>query len=159
LALKKPISQICGLMEDYAKRGVFRGFSKLPVRGGVAAFKLVWFRERIFNLIVDTGKKTILVPEVLPHVPDTIYRDFKAFVLSHHGKGLPDHRRIDKTKAGLRCANHRGSVSVAMAVKDGDYDYALRRLIHLIHETYVIFLLNGMYSDYVVEQLGADPDW
>jgi hypothetical protein len=146
-------------MEDYANRGVFRGFSRQTIRSGVAAFKLTWFRDRVFDLIADTRKKTIKIPLVLPRLPDSIYADFKAFVRSHQEPDLPDHRRVDKAKARLRCSNRRGSVSVTVTVRDGDYDYALRRLIHLIHETFVIFLLDGRYSDYVIEQLGADPDW
>jgi hypothetical protein len=146
-------------MEDYAQRGVFRGFSRGPVRGLTAAFKLVWFRDRVFDLVVDIGKKTVTIPVVLPRVPDDLYRNFKAFVQSHHASSLPDHRRTEKTKARLRCANRRGNASVSMIVKDGDYEYALRRLIHLIHETFVIFLLDGRYRDYAVAQLGADPDW
>ncbi len=146
-------------MEDYARRGVFRGFSRLPVRNGVAAFKLKWFRDRVFDLIADTNKRTIVIPVVLPRVPDSIYADFKAFVQSHHSASLPDHRRIEKAKARLRCANCRGNVSLALAVRDHDYDYSLRRLIHLIHETFVLFLRDGRYRDYLVEQLGADPDW
>ncbi len=152
------ISKICGLMEDYARRGVFRGFSQGPVRGASVAFKLVWFRDRVFNIIVDTGKKTVMIPVVLPRVPGSIYKDFKAFVLSHHDASLPDHRRIEIAKTRLRCANHGGNASITLSVKDGDYDYALRRLIHLIHETFVIFLLNGMYRDYAVANLGAEVD-
>ncbi len=146
-------------MEDYASRGVFRGFSKGRVSGTTVAFKLVWFRDLTFDLIVDTGKKTVMIPVVLPHMPDSIYRDFKAFVQSHHDASLPDHRRVEITKTRLRCTNHGGNASVTLSVKDGDYDYALRRLIHLIHETFVIFLRNGMYRDYAVAHLGADLDW
>ena len=155
---RSPISMVCNLMEDYARRGVFRGFSRQPARKGVAAFKMIWHRDRVFDLIVDIEKKTITIPLVLPGVPLDIYKDFKAFVESHHEASLPDHRRIEKNKARVRCANRHGAVSVTLAVKDSDYDYGLQRLIHLIHETFVIFLLNGMYSDYVVEQLGAGPD-
>ncbi len=146
-------------MEDYARRGVFRGFTKVAARGSSAAFKFIWFRDRAFDVIVDTERKTVMMPVVLPRVPDNIYRDFKTFVQSHHDSGLPDHRRVEKTKARLRCANRHGRASVTVTVKDEDYGYALQKLIHLIHETFVIFLLDGRYRDYTVEQLGAEPDW
>ncbi len=146
-------------MEDYAKRGVFRGFSKQAVRNGVAAFKMIWHRDRVFDLIVDTRNKTVMIPALLTGVPANIYKDFKEFVELHRAASLPDHRRIEKTKARIRCANHRGTVSLTLIVKDNDYEYGLQRIIHLAHETFVIFLLNGMYRDYLVEQLGVDPDW
>ncbi len=147
-------------MEDYAKRAVFRGFSSKPARNGVAAFRMIWHRDRIFDLIVDSRKKKILVPVVLPEVGarSPLWRDFKAFVASHHAASLPDHRRIEKSKAGVRCANRRGEVSLTVTVKDGDYEYALQRLIHLVHETYLIFLTGGPYRDYLAGVLGAEVD-
>jgi hypothetical protein len=157
--LRYSTDQIHSLLEGYAKRGVFRGFSRRSARGGIAAFRLVWFYNRAFDVVFDRQKKTLLVPAVLPCVPADIYADFRAFVLSHHDAALPDHRRTERARARLRCANRGGSASVAVTVRDGDYDYALRRLIHLLHETFTIFLLDGRYRDYVVEQLGADPEW
>jgi hypothetical protein len=149
---------IRAFMENYARRGVFRGFSSQPAPKGVAAFRMIWHRDRSFDLIVDTRKKAILIPEVLPCVPAAIYRDFKAFVESRHAASLPDHRRIDKSKACVRSTNRRGTVSLRMAVKAGDYEYGLQRLIHLVHETYLIFLANGMYRDYMSERLGVNFD-
>ena len=148
------------LMEDYAKRGVFRGLASRPVRNGVAAFRMLWHRDRAFDLFVDTKKKSIRIPVVLPAVParSALYKDFKAFVASHAADALPDHRRIEKSKARVRCANLRGSVSLTMSVRDEDYEYALQRLIHLVHETYLIFLPGGPYRLYMVEQLGAPAE-
>jgi hypothetical protein len=147
-------------MEDYAKRGVFRGFNSKPARNGVAAFRVIWHRDQIFDVIVDAKRKTISIPVVLPKVAvrSALWRDFKAFVDSHHDKSLPDHRRTEKSRALLRCANRRGSVSLTVAVKDGDYEYALQRLIHLVHETYLVFLTGGPYRDYLAEVLGAEID-
>ena len=156
---RSSIDQVNSLLEDYAKRGVFRGFSRQSSRDGVLSFKVVWFYNRVFDLIVDTRKKTISIPVALPRLPDNIYADFKAFVHSHHNEDLPEHRRTEKAKARLRCANRGGNVSVGLTVRDGDYEYALQRLIHLVHETFVIFLSDGRYRDYVVEQLGANPEW
>ncbi len=162
MALKKArssIDEVNRLLEDYAKRGVFRGFSRQPVRHGAAAFKLVWFHNCVFDLIVDRRKKTISIPVVLPRVPADIYPNFKAFVHSHHDESLPEHRRTEKAKARLRCSKNHGNASIGITVRDGDYAYALQRLIHLVHETFVIYLLDGRYRDYVVEQLGANPEW
>ena len=147
------------LMEEYARRGVFRGFSLQLVSDASLAFRMTWHRDLVFDLIVDAAKKTISLPRVLPRVPQGLYADFKRFVAAHHDAGLPEHRRTDPAKSRIRCANHRGCVALTVAVKDGDYEYGLQRLIHLVHETFLIFLLNGLYRDYRVEHLGDDPDW
>lgn len=152
------MSKVRAFMEDYARRGVFRGFSSRPASDGIAAFRMIWHQGRSFDLIVDTWKQTIFMPEVLPRVPPSLYTDFKTFVESHHAPGLPDHRRIDTAKARVRSANRRGSVSLRMVLKTGDYEYGLQRFIHLVHETYLIFLSNGTYRDYLAEQLGVSFD-
>jgi hypothetical protein len=144
-------------MEDYAKRGVFRGFTRVPARKGIAAFSMIWHCDRVFDLFVDSRKRTIQIPVVLPAVPprSPLYKNFKAFVASHQSPNLSDHRRIEKSKVRVACAHRRGSISLTMAVKDGDYEYALQCLIHLVQETYLIFLPDGPYRDYMVDQLGA----
>ena len=157
---RSPLTTISAVMDDYAERGVFRGFTAKPVRNAVAAFRMLWHRDRIFDLIVDTRKKTIRIPIVLPAVPprSPLYWHFKAFVASHHAANLPDHRRIEKSKARVRCANLRGNISLTMDVRDADYTYALQRLILLVHEIFLIFLPDGPYRDYMVEHLGAPAE-
>jgi hypothetical protein len=145
---------ITSLMEDYAKRGVFRGFNKLPIRRGVAAFQMIWHWDRRFEVIARPRTKTITIPVLLSAVParSSLYRDFKAFVKSSQAESLAPHRRIDKRKVRV------GDVSLSMVVRDSDYGYALQRLIHLVHETYLIFLPCGPYHEYMVEELGAPSE-
>jgi hypothetical protein len=154
-----PISAISSTMQEYADRSVFRSFSRMRPRNGIAVFRLVWFHNRTFELVVDTGKKKILLPVLLPRVPENLYKEFKEFIRSHQSVSLLDHRRIDKSKVIVRCARRQGNASITLSIKDGDLEYALRRLIHLMHETFVIFLADGRYRDYAVEELGADSDW
>jgi hypothetical protein len=147
-------------MEDYAKRGVFRGFNKLPIRRGVAAFQMIWHWDRRFDVIARPRTKTITIPVLLSAVParSSLYRDFKAFVKSSQANSLAPHRRIDKRKVRVQCIKQLGNVSLRMLVRDSDYGYALQRLIHLVHETYLIFLPCGLYHDYMVEEFGAPSE-
>ena len=147
------------LMAGYAQRSVFRSYSQLPAHDGALAFKVTWHGDLEFDILVDAVSKTISITRVLPGVTADIYTDFKKFVAAHREAGLPDHRRIEPGKASIRCANHNGRVSLTMIARDDDYEYALQRLIHLVHETFLIFLTNGKYRDYKIARLGADPDW
>ena len=45
-----------------------------------------------------------------------------------------------------------------MTVKGGEYEYATRKLIHLVHEIFLGFLIDAGYYEYMVEHLGLDPD-
>jgi hypothetical protein len=46
-----------------------------------------------------------------------------------------------------------------LEVHNGDYAYATEKLLAVVHETYLLFLQLGGYADYMVQHLGANPDW
>lgn len=151
---------MAGILETYAQRGVFRGFSRGPVRGGRAHFKVLWHRDQLFEIVLDLNRSTIGFSSVLPQVPgrSAMYREFREYVASRQSDSLPDHRRIDPAKAAAKCSNRAGDATVSLAVVGGDYGYAVRKLIHLVHEIYLDFLVDGRYYDYLVETFNLDPD-
>jgi hypothetical protein len=148
------------ILEGYAERGVFRGYSRGPGSNRKASFRLLWHRDRLFDLILDLDKHTLRFPLVLPQVDpkSPMYEKFKEFLKSRQSDELPEHRRIDPSKARVRSLNRSGSVSLTLEVRDGDYEYGARKLIHLVHEIYLVFLVDGPYYEYMVENLGLDPD-
>lgn len=158
LHTEPPLEQVGGILQNYANRGLFRGFSPGAMSSSRAVFKMVWHLEQRFELIVDLGRNTLRVPVVLPAAPLEIYREFKRFVESRQSAGLPEHRRIDPAKAAVRCSSRGGNVSLTVTVGDGGYEYAARKLIHLIHETYLDFLLDAKCYDYRIETFNLDPD-
>jgi hypothetical protein len=154
------IARVTPILEGYAEKAVFRGFSAHPKRGGKAVYQLVWHFDRRFELLLDVPGRTLTFPNLLPGVPvrSEMYRELKAFIQARESEEAPEHRRVDRTKARLKLINERGVVSVALTVKDGDFEYAARKLIQVVHEIFVGFLIDGPYFDYTVEQLGLDPD-
>jgi hypothetical protein len=155
-----PVAIVAAVLEGYAEKGVFRGFSAHPKRGGKAAYKMIWHYDREYELLLDAHAKTLQFPAVLPGVPQRspMYRELRAFVKSRTTGEMPAHRSVDPAKARLALANVRGSVSLTLTVKDGDCDYATRKLIQIVHEIFMVFLVDGPYFEYMVEHLGLDPD-
>ena len=152
---------MAGILETYAHRGVFRGFSRGPERSGRAYFKVVWHRDQLFEIVLDLNRSTIGFSSVLPQVParSAMYREFREYVASRQSDSVPDHRRIDPAKAMAKCSNRAGNATVALAVgAGGDYEYAVRKLIHLVHEIYLDFLVDGRYYDYLLKTFNLDPD-
>lgn len=137
---------------------MFRGFSRGPSSEGKAAYQIVWHRERLFDLTVDTRRGVILCPVVLPQLParSAMYSKLREFLKSCQDSDRPDHRRIDSRKARVACANRRGDVSLTMTIRDGDCEYAIRKFIHLIQEIYMIFL--SEHFEYQVAAFDLDPD-
>ena len=154
------IELVTAILEGYAEKAVFRGFSAHAVRGGKATYRMIWHHDRPFELLLDVPQKTLRFPAVLPGVPprSAMYRELKAFLKARQSDEIPEHRRVNPAKARLSAANQRGAVSLTVTVKDGDFDYATRKIIHIVHEIFLAFLVDGPYFEYMVEQLGLDPD-
>jgi hypothetical protein len=157
---REQIERAARILGEYAERGVFRGFSRGPVRTSQAAFRIVWHRDRVFDLTLDCKAGSLRFAEILPGVPadSAMYRELKAFLRLQQSSARPEHRRIDSDKALVRLNNRRGSVALALTIKDGDYEYGVRKCIHLVHEIFMSFLVDGAYLEYIVETFGVDPD-
>ena len=121
---------------------------------------MLWHYDRPFELQLDSAKNTVRFPAILPGVParSLMYRELQAFVKARQSGELLEHRSINPAKARIAVSNQRGAVSVTISVKDGDFDYATRKIIQLVHEIFLIFLVDGPYYEYMVERLGLDPD-
>ncbi|HET6325418.1 MAG TPA: hypothetical protein VFG04_12135 [Planctomycetaceae bacterium] len=160
---KTAVSQIdvvAAVLAGYAERRVFHGFSRGPTSGGTASFQIAWHRGRVFELAFDARTGTLRLPGLLTGVPagSTMYAELKDFIRSRQSDDLPDHRRLDVRKIQTRTYNRSGNILLVMKVKDGDSEYAVRKLVHLINEIYLTFLADGKYFDYLVETFNLDPD-
>jgi hypothetical protein len=161
--MKTAVSQIdnvAAVLAGYAERRVFQGFSRGPTAGGKARFQIAWHRGRIFELEFDPRAGTLRLPELLTGIPadSTMYEELKAFIRSRQSDELPDHRRVDARKVQIRTYQRGGNVLLVLKVKDGDSEYAVRKLVHLINEIHLTFLADGKYFDYLVETFNLDPD-
>ena len=145
------VPRATGVLQGYADKAVFRGFS---AEGSV--YKIAWHRNQTYELRLDARRKRLAFPALLPKVPREIYREFQRFLKSRTTREVPEHRRIDPRRARLSCAIRRGTVSLAITSRDGDYEYATRKLIHLVHEIFMFFLAD--YVEYQVEAYNLDPD-
>jgi hypothetical protein len=153
------VDVVAETLENYARRGVFRGFSRGPVKNGKATFTLVWHRDRTFDFIFDANRGTMRFPVVLPDVSarSKIYLDLKKFIESRQSVELPDHRRIDRDKAVVGSHVRSGNVSITLTLRNGDCEYGARKLINLVHEIFLVFLGDEHY-EYMVEAFDLDPD-
>jgi hypothetical protein len=161
--MKTAVSQVdvvAAVLAGYAERRVFHGFSRGPASGEKATFQIAWHRGRIFELAFNAREGTLRLPELLIGVPadSTMYDDLKAFIRSRQSDELADHRRLDTRKVHIRTYNRSRNILLVFKVKDGDNEYAVRKLVHLINEIYLTFLADGKYFDYLVETFNLDPD-
>ncbi len=166
LEKKSPISKgtrhrveaVAEVLEGYAQRGVFRGFSRELARGDRTTFRMLWHRDRIFELVFDEARQSLRFPQLLPNVSAEMFQHLKEFLRERTSDDLPEHRRIDRRKVEVRAQNRKGTVSLSLTMKDSDVEYGARKLIHLVHELFLTFLMDGRNYDYMVENFDLDPD-
>jgi hypothetical protein len=131
----KPLSVVRENLQAYADRGVFRGFSE--IRNG--HFQFVWVVNHRMELSVDTAKHELRFRRLLHNVPakSALYAELRSFIERRHDEELPEHRRIDRKRAEVSCANRGGFVSVALKVKKNQYAYGVNRIVNLAHELFL----------------------
>jgi hypothetical protein len=133
--INKPLNTVRERLQAYADRGVFRGFSE--IKNG--HFQFVWVVNHRMELSADTAKHELRFKRLLPNVParSALYAELKDFIERRHDKELPEHRRIDRKRAEVSCANRGGFVSVALKVKNNQYAYGVNRIVNLAHELFL----------------------
>jgi len=145
-------------LEFYAQKGVFRAFSCIARSKDAVRYRLQWHKDRSFDLTYDVPRQSLRFEVVLPKVPLAMYEDFKRFVGERQAPELPEHRRIDSDKVRITCSRRNGDISVLFRARGGDLEYAVRRLIDLVHEVYQVFLRDGLYYEYMIETFEVDRD-
>lgn len=148
------------ILQEYAQRGVFRGFSRQGERASRGEYYLQWHRDQVFQLEFDARRHSLRVACVLPNVPakSTMYREFRQWLRQRQAAELPEHRRYDPQRLGLRTYNRAGDIALTLTMLDGDIDYGVRRLVALVNEIYLDFLTSGLYYDWAIETFELDPD-
>lgn len=152
--------QVGDLLEEYAGRGVFSGFSRQKEGRGGGEFYSRWHRGQLFHWVWSESKQTLRISCVLPAVPvgSSMYREFKVWLAHRQDNELPDHRRCDQRKITLKTYNRGGDVALTLHVLDGDLQYAVKKLVSVVNEIYLDFLSSGLYFDWLVETFELDPD-
>jgi hypothetical protein len=141
-------------LQAYADRGIFRGFSE--VKSG--HFSFIWLVRHEMELRVDTAKQVLRFKQLLPGIPadSMMYAELKDFIQRRHDGALPEHRRIDRRRAEVSCANRGGYVSVSLKVKNNQYAYGVNRIVNLVHELFLH--LRESYPEYLVENFDVPQE-
>jgi hypothetical protein len=124
-------------LERYARRGVFRSFSRAGDE-----FHFHWLRDLPFHLNFDREAGALIFPKLLPNVArgSDLELGLKTFVDSFGAQDRPAHRRIDPAKLKVRYANRRGAVTLKFAIAGNDPEYAVKKALQLVNEVFLGFL-------------------
>jgi len=156
--LQKRTGIVTETLETYAQRGVFRAFSCISRSKTEVRYRMQWHKDRFFDLTFDPARRALRFEAVLPKAPAHLYKDFKHFVAERQSDQLPAHRRIDPQKVRISCSRKKGNISLLFRPKEGEVEYAVRKLIDLVHQVYQVFLRDGLYYEYMIETFEVDRD-
>jgi hypothetical protein len=138
-------------LEGYAKRGVFSGFGYSEAPGGKTIYSFVWLHDRSMTLTLDPAKSALRFDRFLPGVKagTPIAADLKRFIETLKSDEVPEYRHVDPERAALTCSNRQDHLSVTIAIKNNEYEYAVNRMVNVAHELFVY--LRSAWPEYLVE--------
>jgi hypothetical protein len=153
-------SQVSEILNGYAQRGMFRGFAALPRTETQQTFNLLWHYNRQYPFVLNVVGKTVAFRGLLSGIPagSTMAADLRNFLKPFSTAQVPAHRRVDANAGRLKTRIKDGALTLLIEVADTQYAYCTRKLVHLAHEIFMVFLWDGPYFEYRVENLGLDPD-
>jgi hypothetical protein len=151
---------VVDILRAYAQRGMFRGFAEKPARSSRRTFSVLWHYNRQYPVVLDLAAETLSFPGLLPGIAarSPMLAELKAFLRPFSTEEVPAHRRIDGDLGRLALTARKGALTLTMTVVGGEYEYCTRKLVHVAHEIFMVFLWDGPYYEYRVENLGLDPD-
>ena len=126
-------------LRAYADRGVFRGLSEEKGGTGKYDFTFVWLTERPLDFRFDSARGVMHFRNLLPNVGSRspVYASLKSLVRERQDGDLPAHKLIDRDRAEIACTRREGNVSIALKIKNNEYDYGVNRIVNLVHELFV----------------------
>jgi hypothetical protein len=147
-------------LQHYADRGAFRSFSEVGTRGRKTSFQFVWFRDVKFTVTFDEATRVLTFIDVLPGVPARSPMDaaFRKFIASRSLTNVPEHRRVDLKKMGVRIVNKGGAISLVFNLKPRLVEYGVKKAVHLVHEVLMDFLNDSAYVEYQIAHFNLNPE-
>lgn len=158
LPAEADVDLVDAILHRYAEKGVFEGYARLAHSQTMAHYRIRWFFSRPVDVALDRKRQTLSLSGFLTSVDlaPALVSDLRGFL--RNMTDLPEHRRLDETRAQLALRRKGTALSLTMRSLDGDLDYACRKLVHIANEVLLVFLSAHTWDQYKIEALGVDPE-
>lgn len=151
---------VTAALQQYADRGVFRGFSASRGTRGRYEYTFRWLMQRPFTLVYDPARRLLSFRELFPDLGarSPIAAALREVVAERSTRCVPAHKRLDGRRAHARCAVQRNRFSLSMAVRGGTTNdsYAVRQMLNLVNELFLV--LHEKYPDYLIAHFGLSSE-
>ena len=130
----KEVKAVCAALRVLVERGELRGFQEGKLRVGRMPLDLEWPDGRVSRLRIDIEAATLTFTALLEAgAGSALMKDLKGLLRAAQTPGR-EQARVDPTRAMLRMTEQAGTVSLAIVVTRGEYEYCARRLVELARE-------------------------
>jgi hypothetical protein len=146
---------VTAALQQYADRGVFRGFRASSEGRGRIGYQFLWLTRRPMHASVDR-RGVLAFPAVLPQAPQVIVAQLKSMVAERSTKSVPDHKRLDGRRAKFACTVRKGDFSLSVAIRGGNHEYAVSKALNLVNEMFVA--LHEGHPEYPVQHFGISQE-
>lgn len=145
-------------LQQYADRGVFRGFQAAAGARGRIEYHFLWLLRRPIHAVFDPRRGVLTFAALFPGVEpaSAMVLALKSIVRSRSMKVQPAHKRLDARRAVVSCAVRKGDWSLAVRIRGANHEYAVRHALNLINELFLS--LHDRYPDYLVDRFGLSTE-
>lgn len=152
------LSVVRKTLQEYADRGIFRGFSEHQGRSGKTEFTFLWLTEYSLHLVCDARNASVRFNDFLPAMPvkSAVYADLRKFLRERVEGDLPKHRMVAPGRAAVRFVNRHGSVSLVLTVYRNQYRYGVKTILNLVNE--IFLLLQRSHTEYMWEHFNLPQE-
>lgn len=144
-------------LQDYADRGVFRGFSVAEERGRWI-FRFLWLSRQTMALTYDPRTAVLSFAKLFPGVDpkSALLEELKTIVDKRTTRAVPEHKRIDGRRVRLSFTVRQGAASLTLGIRGRHHAYAVQRALNLVNDLFLA--LHASYPDYLIDQFGFSSE-
>ena len=134
----------------YAERGVLADFNAGKLRLGRMTFTVLPHAGRTYRLLLDVDAGTLHLSGLLPGIRErsSLFRELKSLLL-RLAAGELSPMRLDLEKGELQLLEDSVGITLAMRVRDSEYEYCARRLLDCANEISRAFADTRSHSEEV----------
>lgn len=145
-------------MQEYADRGVFRGFRATAGSRGRVEYQFMWLLRRPMHAVFDPRRRVLTFAALFPGAGASreMSGGLRSLAGSRGNRDQPAHKRIDARRARVTSAMRQGDLSLAIQIRGANHEYAVRRVLNLINELFIS--LHDEYPDYLIERFGLSTE-
>lgn len=145
------------LLQSYADRGVFRGFSAQAGPRGARVYRFTWLTRAPLTLVLAPVARTFTFVGIFPQ-PSSVRGlpvALRRAIARHATREVPPHRRLEARRATMTARVARGDLSLRVTVHAGDPATVARLALSVVNDLFQF--LHECYPDYLSMHFGT-PD-